>query len=285
MPKLEMNNGDIIHYKKVGNGDKNLIMIHGNICSGEHFNPIIPYLSSNYTVYIPDLPGFGESSYNNQIDKIEGFVDVLFEFVSKLKLNVFSLLGWSAGGCICMEFAANYPEKVSSLILINSVGYKGCPILDENRKPYISREAIEKEPTQIVPVLKAINNYDKNFMSELWDKVIYTNKKPNFQENINYVNASLKQRSLVDVYWALANFNISNESNGYSNGNNKIKNIKSNVLMLWGEQDKIITKDETLETAKALNCKNEVIILKECGHSPFIDCPEVLIKHLKTNLK
>lgn len=285
MLKLEIINGEIIHYKKLGNGEKKLIMIHGNICSSEHFNSIIPYLPQNYTVYLLDLPGFGESTYNNSRTKIEEFSDVIFEFTSKLKLEVFSLLGWSAGGCICMEFAASYPKKVSNLILVNSVGYKGCPILDENNKPYLSREAMENEPTQIVPVLKAINNQDIDFMSELWDKVIYTNKKPSSQDNINYVKVSLKQKNLADVYWALANFNISNESNEYSTGNNKIKDIKSNVLLFWGEEDRIIAKEEVLETSKALNCKNQVIILKKCGHSPFIDCPELLIDYVKTSLK
>lgn len=281
MLNMQLSNKEMISYKKVGNGDKVMVMIHGNICSGLHFNPIISYLPKDYTVYIPDLRGFGQSSYINRINEIDDLSKDVHEFVTQLNIESFILLGWSAGGCVCMDYASNYPEKVESLILVESVGYKGCPMLDENNNVYPNRESMKYEPTQVMPVLDAINNNDADFIEELWDNAVYVNKKPNKKDIDKYVQASLKQRNLLDIYWALSKFNISNENNRYAKGNGKIKNINVPVILTWGENDNIVSKKEIYETAKALNSKSKVIILKDCGHSPFLDCPEYLMNQIE----
>ncbi|MEF9933089.1 MAG: alpha/beta hydrolase [Cetobacterium sp.] len=269
MLNIKLSNNEIISYRKIGNGSKVMIMIHGNICSGLHFKPIIPYLPRDYTVYIPDLRGFGQSSYIKKINEIGDLSKDLHEFIKKLKIESFALLGWSAGGCVCLDYASNYPENIDALILIESVGYKGCPVYD---------------PAQVMTISNAINSKDTNFMEELWDKAIYVNKKPDEKDNKEYIEASLNQRNLIEIYRALSTFNISNENNGCSNGNNNIKNIKAPVLLTWGENDCIVSKEEIDETAKALNSKSEVIVLKNSGHSPFLDCPEYLMSKIESFL-
>lgn len=63
-----------MYYKKTGIGAQNLILIHGNICAGLHFEPILPHLLQEFCVYIPDLRGFGESSYVSAVESIEDLV-------------------------------------------------------------------------------------------------------------------------------------------------------------------------------------------------------------------
>ena len=281
MLNIKLSNKETISYQKIGNGNKSMIMIHGNICSGLHFKPIIPYIPKGYTVYIPDLRGFGQSSYINKINEISDLSKDLHEFITQLNINSFILLGWSAGGCVCLDYASNYPDNVESLILVESVGYKGSPMFDENNNIYPNRQSMKYEPTQVMPALEAINTKDFNFMNGLWDNAIYVNKKPNKKDIGKYVESSLSQRNLLEIYWALSIFNISDENNGYSSGNN---NIKAPVLLTWGEDDNIVSKQEIYETSKALNSKSEIIILKNSGHSPFLDCPEYLMNKIENFL-
>ncbi|WP_027128320.1 alpha/beta fold hydrolase [Fusobacterium perfoetens] len=271
---IVLDNKESIVYREYGTGNEILIFIHGNICSGIFFEPFLNYFNKNkYRILIPDLRGFGESSYLTKINSISDFSDDLNDFFSKLNINNFTLLGWSAGGPICMNYSSSYPMKVKSLILINSVGVNGYPMYDENGKKYISVEEISQEKSQVLPVLNAIKNQDKLFIKNLWNNAIYIYKKPNCQQSEIEVSASLKQRNLPEVYLALSNFNMTSIL---------FPNIPS--LIIFGDSDSIIKKEDIFLTAKYLNTNNIIKILN-CGHSPFIDSPNELFKYIDNFIK
>lgn len=200
LKKIKLSNGETISYTHVENGLPPLVMLHGNICSGLHFNEFIPYISQKYDLFIPDMRGFGESSYMNPITCIQDLSEDMADFTDKLHLDRFDLLGWSAGGAVCMRFAIDYPNKVNNLLFIDSVSYKGCPMYDANGLAFIDCFSMRKEQTQVLPAQTAIEKQDIEFMSQLWDKAIYTHKKPASGEMIAYAKASLKQRNLPETY-------------------------------------------------------------------------------------
>lgn len=262
-------NNEVIKYRKYGNGKKILILIHGNICSGIFFEPFLKYFDPDkYTIFIPDLRGFGESSYFKKINNISDFVKDLKYFFINLNIEKFSLLGWSAGGAICLNYSLIYPEDVTNLILVNSVGILGYPMLDENGQKYLTIEEISKEKSQVLPVLKALQSKNKSFIRNLWDNVIYIHNKPNAIQADKEATFALMQRNLPEVYLALSNFNISSFT---------FPHIPT--LIIFGENDSIISEEDILLTASYLNTNN-IIKLKNTGHSPFIDCPDKLFKEI-----
>ena len=114
------------------------------------------------TIYALDLRGFGQSTYNQSIDSLQDFADDVKLFIDELKLEKFSLMGWSMGGGVAMQFTANHPTFVEKLILVESVGMKGYPIFKRYEwVPIVSslvktKEEIAQDPVQIAPVLDAI---------------------------------------------------------------------------------------------------------------------------------
>lgn len=58
---------------------------------------------------IVDLRGFGDSTYNNSIKDLS---DDLYDFVNKLGIWLFTIVGWSARGSVCMQYRADYPDMV-----------------------------------------------------------------------------------------------------------------------------------------------------------------------------
>lgn len=284
--KLRLKNGETLAYRESGNGNNILILVHGNMCSGVHLLPIAERLPQNFKAYIVDLRGFGDSTYNNRIDSIKDLSDDLYAFVSILGLKNFTMLGWSAGGSVCLQFSADYPNIVKKIVLIESVGYAGSPLFKKDTQgkilmgqTYEDRTEMAKDP-EVAPCLCAIKNKDFYSMNILWDKVIYSNRKPLLEDNKLYINATLKQRNLVDVYWALALFNMSNKHNGYSAGDNRINEIEVPVLSFWGQKDIIIPEAVARETVEALGNKAELIVIKDSGHSPLVDCPDLLMKKI-----
>jgi len=109
-----------IHYLTGGHGDP-LVVIHGGSDGARAWKKTMVELSRNYTIYVPDLPGFG---YSQKIDGnyyVPELVDFVEEFSHNLGLDSFHLMGHSLGGGIALTYALKFPDKVKKLVLVNSM--------------------------------------------------------------------------------------------------------------------------------------------------------------------
>lgn len=286
LKSIEISNGETIGYRESGSGDNILLLVHGNMTSSKHWDILIEALPEDVKIYAVDLRGFGISSYNNPINSLNDFSEDLKLFVDKLGLKKFYLAGWSTGGGVSMQFTANYPEYVDKLLLIESVGVKGYPIYqtDENGnflqgKLYETKEALSKDTVSLAPILDAYNSRNKAFYKGLWDAVIYTDKKPSEERYEEYLEDMLTQVNTIDVYWALTSFNISNEHNGLTEGNSDVDKILVPTLVIQGERDLVVVPAIGEEIAATIG-ENAILLKLPSGHSPLIDCLDLLVKHI-----
>lgn len=270
----------------------NLLLIHGNTSSGIFFMPLIDALKDDFNIIVPDLRGFGNSTYNKPIDKFTDFSNDLNELLEALEITHTYVLGWSLGGTVAMDFAINYPNLVDKLILLSSGSVKGYPIFkkDQTGMPMISeiytnKEDLSKDFVQVVPLLLAQQNNDLNFMEYIYNLTIYTGpNKPNPEDNKLWLTEALKQRNLVDVDWALANFNITNEPSLYSIGSNKLEKLQAPILNLWGAKDVVVPQIMFEENKRFLkNAKH--IVYENAGHSLIVDDIVSLVNNIKIFLK
>ncbi|MFC1956444.1 alpha/beta fold hydrolase, partial [Chloroflexota bacterium] len=86
-----------IHYLSGGQGDP-LIVIHGGSEGAGAWVGNMVELCGNYTVYIPDLPGFGQSQPMKGDYYIPELIEFVNDFAHKLELKNFHLMGHSLGG-------------------------------------------------------------------------------------------------------------------------------------------------------------------------------------------
>ncbi|MED1114210.1 intracellular short-chain-length polyhydroxyalkanoate depolymerase [Bacillus paramycoides] len=292
MEFVSLSNGETIAYQEVGRQNKEiLVLIHGNMTSSQHWDLVIEQLQDQYHIYAIDLRGFGQSTYNKSIDSLQDFAEDVKLFTDQLKLETFSLMGWSMGGGVAMEFTASHPTFVEKLILVESVGMKGYPIFkkDINGQPIVSsllktKEEIAQDPVQIIPVVDAIKNMNKVYYRTVWNLLIYTHNQPESERYEKYLDDMLTQRNFVDVNYSLVTFNISDEHNGVVQGNGRIHRIQVPTLVIQGDRDYVVPQVVGEELAKHLpNAK--LTILEDCGHSPFIDCLDVFIQHVENWLE
>jgi pimeloyl-ACP methyl ester carboxylesterase len=73
-------------------------------------------------VVAPVFPGFGESEGIDHIDDMEDAVFHLLDVFDSLGLGAPAVVGLSLGGWMAAELATRYPERVSSLVLVNPAG-------------------------------------------------------------------------------------------------------------------------------------------------------------------
>jgi len=270
--------GETLVYRKCGTGNKTLVLLHGNMSSSVHFQPLMEQLEQDYTVYAVDLRGFGDSSYNHSFDSLRELADDIQEFISLQGIIRPVLMGWSTGGGIAMEVAADLGDDVRGIILLSSVGIQGYTMFrkDAAGAPImcdylISKDEIAADPVQVAPALRAYELNDREFFRYLWNLVIYHKNQPPSEDYELYLDAILKQRNLVDVDYSLVHFNVSNSSNGVESGSGRAKHITCPIAIIHGEADMVVPVEEARKTKEFFGGQAQLHILSGLSHSIITD--------------
>ncbi len=108
-----------LHYRKYSTGiNPTIIILHGLYGSSDNWITIARKLKDHYTVLLPDLRNHGASPHT-QTHTFADMVDDLAEFYEETNTESAYLIGHSMGGKVAMMFAAEYPEKVNRLMIVD----------------------------------------------------------------------------------------------------------------------------------------------------------------------
>jgi len=116
-----------IFYREAGSRENpTILLLHGFPTSSHMFRNLIPMLADGYHLVAPDYPGFGYSSMPS-VDEFEYTFDQLAEvieaFTVELGLDSYSIYLMDYGAPVGYRLAAEYPERVQSLIVQNGNAY------------------------------------------------------------------------------------------------------------------------------------------------------------------
>ena len=143
MPTIDAN-GLSIAYAVDGEGPP-LILLHGATGSGaSHFASLLPVAARSFRVYAPDARGHGGTRW----DAADGFAaaDLVADvaaFADALGLGTFHLLGYSMGAMTALQFAARWPRRLQTLVIV-SLGAEREPRLSVGRR-LMDPERIERD--------------------------------------------------------------------------------------------------------------------------------------------
>jgi pimeloyl-ACP methyl ester carboxylesterase len=120
---LELKVGDHqIHYLRAGDGPP-VVLLHGGASDCRDWLGTIAILAHSYSLYAPDLIGFGLSSRDNSGYHLSDFAEFTLGFIQTLGLNSPVLVGHSIGGRVCLEIALRHSEMIRRLVLVNTAGF------------------------------------------------------------------------------------------------------------------------------------------------------------------
>lgn len=288
---IKLDTNETIAYRQSGDTGPVVLLVHGNMSSSVHWQVLMEKLEDDYQVYAMDLVGFGDSTYNRSLDSLHDFSKDVTNFIEKLNLTDVHLVGWSTGGGIVLETAADIPEKIKQVFLLDSVGLMGYPMFkkDVNLQPILSeriykREDIAVDPVQVLPILNAYQNNDRDFMKMVWNMTIYNLNQPNDEDYEIYLDAIFKQRNLVDVDVALANFNMSHQHNGVIEGSGRIDLVKAPVVIMHGDKDITVPLSDSEYTHSVLKDQSELVVFENVGHSVLTDDLDLLVDTLVSRI-
>jgi len=114
-------NGYRTHYLKSGAGQP-VVLLHGGASDSRDWLETMEYLSDSYTLYAPDLIGFGQNERNRDGYYLSEFSDFILEFMDTLGLQSPFLVGHSFGGRVALDIALQNPERLRKLVLADAAG-------------------------------------------------------------------------------------------------------------------------------------------------------------------
>lgn len=115
-------------WRKWGQGPP-LLFLHGAHGSWMHWIRNISHYARAYSVWAPDLPGFGESALPEVVDDGDRLAGVIAAGIRQL-LSAdapLDIVGFSLGGVIAAHLAAIAPDLVRRLILVDTGGLDTPP--------------------------------------------------------------------------------------------------------------------------------------------------------------
>ena len=246
-----------IYIDDIGKGFP-LVLIHGYLGSSEMWFLQKKFLSKNYRIIAPALPGFGESHDVKSLNSINKMAQMLIKLINEKNINKFHLLGHSMGGMIVQEMVKISGEKIKKLICFATGSIGDIPDRFESIDTSIEKlkeEGIKETVKRIPPKWFVKGQKAKNYY---------------LCEN------AVKQIKEVTAYNALV---AMKNWRGYEN----LKNIKQDTMIIWGDKD-VSYNFNQVDALKKNIPNSKLEIFKGCGHNVHLEEPQKFNETVKNFL-
>src|SRR5450759_2892470 len=128
-----------LFYRVEGTG-KPVVIVHGLYGSSDNWLTVAKKLSSEYQVFMIDQRNHGRSP-NSEEHSYEAMKNDLAEFFDQQAIEKAIVMGHSMGGKTAMSFAADYPERIEKLIVID-IAPKDYFLLDDESQYYLHKNIL-----------------------------------------------------------------------------------------------------------------------------------------------
>ncbi len=109
--------GGHLYYESCGSGPNTIVLVHDGLVDSSGFDELWPLLCQDFHVVRYDRRGYGKSP----VAKAPySQTDDLGAVIGAAKLDRFSLVGFSAGGGVALNYALDHPQAVDHLVLVGA---------------------------------------------------------------------------------------------------------------------------------------------------------------------
>ena len=107
------------HYREYERDGRPLVLLHGVASSSRIFILLGPILGQRFRALALDQRGHGESAKPDDGYDFDSVTKDLKSFIDALELERPVIVGHSWGGNVAMQYAADYPDRVAGLVLVD----------------------------------------------------------------------------------------------------------------------------------------------------------------------
>lgn len=264
-----------IHYVLEDTGKPKVLFLHG-FNSNLKFATSIFHPQKNYDVVAFDFPGCGESSIND-FASIDYYQNIALEFVKKMNLDNFFIVGHSLGAASAIKITEQMPQKVAGVLLAAPINPY---LLDYKKNPFGTSVDQIKETLKswLLP-----NNQDEAESSTEH----LTFKNPLFIEKKKYIAKSLLNLANIrrTYFLKMVIQEITNVGYLHSELKKIYLDLDPNIpkLFVVGENDFFVSSKSVQEIAQEIAAP--INIVPKTGHALFFERPNELKDIVETFVK
>lgn len=261
--KLLLNN-QWVHYTRQGAGES-IILVHGFGASTFAWRDVQPVLAGQFDVVAVDLSGFGFTQRPVQRDRysVAAQRDLVFAVMDALEIQSAHMVGHSYGGGVVMSAAVNQPQRVRSLVIVDSPISRGAP----------------PGARLIGPLTPILAWYIENFaLRPEW--IEDTLKSATFNDAIvtqEMVDGYLERLEVEGLENALRGLST---ARGGEITKEQIGRLALPTLVLWGRHDPVFPLASGQELAEILP-NSELVIFEFSGHLPMEEEPAAFAEEIR----
>lgn len=235
-----------IHYVEAGEGEP-LVLLHSNGCSVFEFQFVIEDLAKTHRVLALDLPGQGDSDPLTCHWNYDMYADAVVAWMDVLRIERASIAGTSIGGVVCLALGKRHPERVRSLLLVETPIRLGVAW---------AKRWFQVESNFALPVqpLEAVTSRIRNMTPEL-------------HKRWNIDRSKAGSHTMMDAMWAVREY----DSLGTLAG------LDVPTFAILGSNGPV---GDSLEPLKQKIGEDKIAIMQNCGHFPMIEEPGEFVQHV-----
>lgn len=252
MPTVIVNNVTM-HYIQAGQGSP-LLLLHGLGGSHEMWLPIVPDLARSYRVIAGDHRGHGASDKPRGQYTVRLFSDDWLALMDALKINRAHVLGLSMGGAIAMRLGVEAPQRVSSLILVDTWAHPHPDFLA------LLRQRLEK-----------LAAGDLAAYAEVAIPQVYSPRFIHAHPQAMAEYRARVARANPDSLRSAIGACMSHDMQG------ALARIQAPTLVIVGSEDRLVPPFHSEYIQRAIP-KASLRVIEESGHIPHLEAPERFLK-------
>jgi pimeloyl-ACP methyl ester carboxylesterase len=249
--EIALADGTRIAYLEGGAGAP-LVLVHGFGADKDNFTRVARWLTPHYRVIVPDLVGFGESTHLPDADyRYAAQARRVRAFVQALGLVRVDLGGNSMGGGIVMSYAAQYPQEVASLWLVDAAGIAEAP-------PSELAKVISSTGTNPLMVTKE-SDFPALMKFVMSDPPYIPGPVMDVLARERIANQDLERKVFVQI--------------AADSVSDAVRGLRTPTLIVWGDEDRALSVG-TVPVLQALLPDARAIVMPHIGHAPMIERPQ-----------
>lgn len=277
MPHVQA--GDVaLHYVEYGRGENIVVFIHGNLGCLNWMDLVWPRLPGDIHVFALDWRGCGDSDKPQPTEDFGNYsmaqhAGDMIAAIRKLGIKKCDLANHSTGGIICTRMLLMEPAMFGKVFCLDPVA-PASVAFDENgfklfRQMKESYEFAYTIMAGTSPSLFTPESMQPGYVPQ------FTNAATREQRDLFKLIVD-KTRRLSDGIWFGTPVNLNRE---YQSGELKKrqKDIKHQHLVLWGEKDVWISRNDLEEMARDMP-RCELKIIPATGHCMNLENPDEFAK-------
>lgn len=223
-----------------------VVFVHGFLGGSRQWRAQVEALSGIDVIAV-DLPGYGENAHLSPLGSISAFAAWVLDALRSRGIGRFNLIGHSMGGMVVQEMMAQAPECIERLVLYGTGATGVLPGRFETIET--SKQRAQSDGPQATARRIAATWFLERSKADAYEDCAQIAE----QSGMGAILAGLEAMES----W---------------NGTNRLQEIRSKTLIVWGDRDRTYPWRQTEYLWQSI-AGSSLAVLPDCAHAAHLEKP------------